>query len=356
MDICRISNKEEFLAAFAAGVRAGQEALLDAIARDPPVPAPAAAVLAVALPTISIAVLPRGAYLWIAAALIFSVVYPLLLWLPTLRYRRQGPSGHPYYRTLRTLGVLEIGRNLGYLAANAFMINARAVAQAFAWFAAVNLLVALGWIDDGPPSRGLGLVIAVQSAVALVYGLAVWRMTPGVGHLRERTAAVRALFAAHRAIGWTALVLLTVPVALAAVLLLSVLAVPEPPVVQLLAAGQIGPLGQTLEFAVLLAGLYLVTRAVHSAESRRLARQVAAAVIRYVDAEAVPCLENGAAMDCEDYRVLATGLLEARVYRFQRSTVFGRSPVYTLSPDLPLVADPETLGALRGHLHLEPAG
>ena len=61
-------------------------------------------------------------------------------------------------------------------------------------------------------------------------------------------------------------------------------------------------------------------------------------------------------MDCEDYRVLATGLLEARVYRFERSTVFGRLPVYTLSPDLTLVADPETLGALRGHLALEPAG
>jgi hypothetical protein len=60
-------------------------------------------------------------------------------------------------------------------------------------------------------------------------------------------------------------------------------------------------------------------------------------------------------MDCEDYRVLATGLLEARVYRIERTAVFGRLPVYTLSPDLTLVADPETLAALRGHLALEPA-
>jgi hypothetical protein len=61
-------------------------------------------------------------------------------------------------------------------------------------------------------------------------------------------------------------------------------------------------------------------------------------------------------MNCEDYRLLATGLLEARVYRFARTTVFGRLPVYTLAPDYSLVADPETLDALRGHLSLEPAG
>ena len=70
------------------------------------------------------------------------------------------------------------------------MINARAVAPAFAWFAAVNLLVAIGWLWRDIPARGLGLVIALQSVVTLIAGLAVWRMTPGVGRLRERTAAV----------------------------------------------------------------------------------------------------------------------------------------------------------------------
>ena len=102
-------------------------------------------------------------------------------------------SDHPYYRALRTLGVLGSGRGLGYIAGNAFVINARAVAPAFAWFAAVNLLVALGWIEDGPPARGLGLLIAAAVRLALVYGLSVWRMTPGVGHLRERTAPSAAL-------------------------------------------------------------------------------------------------------------------------------------------------------------------
>jgi hypothetical protein len=61
-------------------------------------------------------------------------------------------------------------------------------------------------------------------------------------------------------------------------------------------------------------------------------------------------------MDCEEYRRLATGLLEAHVYRFARSTVFGRLPIYALSPDLSLVADPETLAMLRGHLDLETEG
>lgn len=82
-------------------------------------------------------------------------------------------------------------------------------------------------------------------------------------------------------------------------------------------------------------------------------------MIRYIDEEVGPRLGSGeapAVMDCEDYRVLATGLLEARVYRFTRTTVAGRLPVYTLSPDLTLEADPETLGALRGHLDLEPIG
>ncbi|MEN6343601.1 MAG: hypothetical protein ABFC89_13705 [Methanospirillum sp.] len=356
MDICRISRKEEFLAAFAAVTRTEQEALLAATAADRPVPMAVATVLALAVPAVCIAVLPGGPYLWVAAALLLSIVYPVVFWLPLFRHDHRTKGTHGYLRTLGTLGLLDSGRKLGYLAANAFVINARAVAPAFAWFAAVNLVVAIGWIEDGPPSRGLGIVIAVQSVLALGYGLAVWRMTPGVGRLRERTAAVRSLFAAHRAIGWTLLVLLTVPVALGAVLLIPVLTIPEPPVLEVLAGGHVGPAGQTLVLLLLLSGLYAVTRTVHGRESRRLARQVAGAIIRYIDGDLGPRLESGAGRDCEEYRSLATGLLEARVYRFVRTAVFGRLPVYILSPDLSLVSDKETLSALRGHLNLEPAG
>lgn len=127
--------------------------------------------------------------------------------------------------------------------------------------------------------------------------------------------------------------------------------------VQVLTAGRVGPLGEALELGLLLVGLYTIARPVHSRESRRLARQIATAVVRYINGVVRPRLESGgpAAMDCDDYRVLATALLEARVYRFARSAIFGRVPIYVLTPDLSLVADPETLGALRGHLNLEPA-
>jgi len=357
MDICRITRKEEFLAAFAAVTRAEQEELLAAIAREHPVPAAAAVVLAIALPAICIAALSRGAYLWVAATLLFQMAYAIKLPLTALRHRRPADADHTYIRTLRTLGLLGPGRTLGYLAGNAFVINARAVALAFAWFAFVNLVVALAWLNDGPQASGLGLVIAVQSVIGLGYGLTVWRLTPGVGHFRERTAAVWAQFPAHRAIGWTVLFLLTVFVAFVSVLLLTLLLLPGPAVIRVLAEGRVSPLTQTLEFGLLLIGLYLVTRSAQVVESRRLARQVAEAIVGYIDREVHPRMEGitPAVMDCEDYRVLATGLLEARVYRYVRSTVFGRLPVYTLSPDLTLVADPETLGALRGHLALEPA-
>ena len=235
------------------------------------------------------------------------------------------------------------------------MINARAVALAFAWFAAVNLLVAIGWLLGDIPARGLGILIAIQAAIALSYGIAVWRLTPGVGHLRERTAAVYAQFAAHRAIGLTVIVLLTVPVALGAVLFLSILVLPGPAFLRVFAEGRVSPLAQTLEFGLLFLGLYVVTRTDQAVESRRLARQVAEAVIRFIDLDLRPRLESGAVMDCDEYRRLATGLLEARVYRFARSTVLGRLPIYALAPDLTLVADPETLAALRGHLDLGPA-
>ena len=355
MDICRISRKEEFLAALAAATRVEQEALLAATARDPPLPAAAVAVLAVALPAICIAVLPQGAYLWVGATLLFELAYPFLLLLPSLRNRRAPAADRAYLPTLKALGLLEPGRKLGYLAGNAFVINARAVAPALAWLATVNLLVALNWLGGDSPARGLGFVIAVQSALALALGLAVWRMTPGVGTLRERATAVRARFTAHREIGLILLAFLSVPVAFASVVLLSILVLPGPPVLRVLAEGQVSPLVQTLEFVVLLAGLYAVTRTTHSAESGLLARQVAEAIVRFIDQELAPRLEGDAVIDCEGYRALATGLLEARVYRFERGTVFGRLPVYTLTPDLTLVADPETLAALRGHLDLGPS-
>jgi hypothetical protein len=169
---------------------------------------------------------------------------------------------------------------------------------------------------------------------------------------------VRALFSEHRAVGWTVVLLLSVLVALAAVLLLPILIPAGPSFLRVLAEGRINPVARALEFVGLLVGLYLVTRTVQSRESRRMARQVADAVVRYLDDDLAPRLAGGgpAAMDCEEYRALATGLLEARVYRFDRLTLAGRLPVYLLTPDLSLVADAETLAALRGHLDLGSAG
>lgn len=356
MDICRITRKEEFLAALAAETRGVRVALLARLALDPPAPITPVLVLAVALPAVCIAALPGGPYLWVAASLFFSLMYPVLLLVPALLRRRRASAERAYLPTLRELGVLEPGRKLGYLAANAFVINTRGVAPAFGWFAAINLAVALSWLLAGPPSRPLGILIAAQSAVALGSGFIVWRMTPGVGRLRERANTVRAFLAANSAVGWMLVVLLSVLVALGAVLLFPVLVPAGPSFLRVLAVGRISPIGRGLELVLLLVGLYIVTRTVQSRESRRMALQVSEAAVRYIDEDIVPRLDGGpAAMDCEEYRVLATGLLEARVYRFERLTAAGRLPVYMLSPDLSLVADPETLAALRGHLNLEPA-
>ena len=182
-------------------------------------------------------------------------------------------------------------------------------------------------------------------------------MTPGVGHLRERTAAVRAGFAAHRAIGWTVLALLTVPVAFVAVVLLSLLVLPGPPVFRVLAEGRVSPLAQTLEFGVLLAGLYAVTRTAHSAESRRLARQVAEAIVRYIDEEVRPAPGETA----PSWTARTTGC-SRRASSRRGSTGSRARPSSAGCRSTPsprtysLVADPETLAALRGHLDLEPAG
>ncbi len=108
-----------------------------------------------------------------------------------------------------------------------------------------------------------------------------------------RTNEKEEFLAAHRTIGWT-VVLLTVPVALGAVLLLSLLVRPEPPVVQVLTAGRVGPMGEALGLGLLLAGLYAVARSVHTRESRRLARQVATAVVRTSTGRSAPAWRAGA--------------------------------------------------------------
>ena len=357
MDICRIDAKEECLAALALETREGQAALLDRISQDSPAPLTFAIALAVALPADSIWALPQGPYLWVAASLFFSLLHPALLLLPAFRRRNPAPRQHAYLRTLWSLGILGPGRKLGYLTGNAFVIGTSGVTPAFSWFAVVNLGVALAWVLAGPPSRALGIVIMTQSAIALGFGIVVWRMTPGVGRLRKQATAIQALFAAHRAVGWAVVVLLSVTATLGAVLLFPSLVLAEPTFIRVLVEGQIDPVAGGLEFAVLLVGLYTVTRTVQSRESRRLARFVTEAVIHYIDRDLAPRLADArqAMMDCEEYRALATGLLEARVYRFDRLTVLGRLPVYLLTPDLSLVVDPETLVALRGHLALEPS-
>src|SRR5690606_35020357 len=103
--------------------------------------------------------------------------------------------------------------------ANAFVINARAAALPFAWYAAVNLLVALTWVGHNGAASGLGVVIAVQSGIVLVSGFVAWRLTPGVGSLRRRTAAVRDRLAGYRSLTWVAVALLSVPVGFVAAVL-----------------------------------------------------------------------------------------------------------------------------------------
>mgnify|MGYP000521450352 CR=1 FL=1 len=87
------------------------------------------------------------------------------------------------------------------------------------------------------------------------------------------------------------------PTTAAAVLLVSQLNLTESAVVRVLAEGHVSPQAQALEFALLFAGLYGITRAVQSRESRRLARQVAEAARKAkVATQCGNCVVEGSAV------------------------------------------------------------
>ena len=80
----------------------------------------------------------------------------------------------------------------------------------------------------------------------------------------------------------------------------------------------------------------------------------------YITNDVLPTLETGisdlvpgddAEDTCENYRGIATCLIEAKMYRIQSiSTVI--FAVYFIQPDLSMILDKETLNMLRGHMEI----
>ncbi len=106
---------------------------------------------------------------------------------------------------------------------------------------------------------------------------------------------------------------------------------------------------------------YVIVRYMHSIFSRTLMLRINRSISGYITNDVLPTLESGisdldpgndAEDTCENYRAIATSLIEAKMYKIQSVSIFGHFAVYFIQPDLSMILDKETLNMLRGHMEI----
>jgi hypothetical protein len=205
------------------------------------------------------------------------------------------------------------------------------------------------------------LIITGQSVVIIIYYLSIYYLKPYSHRFLERIRLVRRRF--HRK-SYMIFVLVAATGILGLLLTVTALLAflfPGITVWEILNEGKITPVKNFTELVLVFLVQYVIVRFMHGLFSRRLMLRINRTIAGYITTEVLPALQkdragldSGSGPDsiCEDYREIATRLIEARMYAIRSASIFGHFPVYYIQPDLTMILDKETLGTLRGHMEL----
>jgi hypothetical protein len=129
--------------------------------------------------------------------------------------------------------------------------------------------------------------------------------------------------------------------------------------IRLMNLEHVSPLRWFLELSILIISQFLLIRFIHSLQSRRTSYHISKALVRFVNDEVLTLVNQIRAgerdeqsIDCDQYRRMMTGLLEAKMYRTIKSEIFGSFPLYLFESDLSLLFGQETITILRGHMSI----
>ncbi|MBP1930011.1 hypothetical protein J2741_002607 [Methanolinea mesophila] len=365
MDVCKEDNKEEFLARFAGDILAREQAWEERLVQTRPGPVDKGIFIAALAGILFFAlVFPGYPFLWIAASLFTIMFYPLTIVLPSairLATAGSGTTVREYVRMLRRVGIIRHRDNFVFVLWNAFFINSQPLAVPIILLCVSDLVTALLLLVFEIHPFRIILIIVGQSVVIVIYYLSILYLKPYSDVFLERVRSMRKHF--HQR-GYRVFLLVAATGVLGFILTMSAFLTflfPGITVWEIMNEGRLDLLKDFGRLILVILVQYVIVRFMHGIFSRGLIVRINRGISRYITTEVLPALDHGPAglagregdpYTCEDYREIATRLIEAKMYKTGSASIFGYFIIYFIQPDLSLILEKETLDSLRGHMEI----
>jgi hypothetical protein len=301
--------------------------------------------------------------LFIAAGFYLYMVYFITLIIPLGTGARGLPfkEVRQFFLTLYHSGVIPAADRFTRIMLDIFYINSRALFGGFLIiFSIVLVFTGIGFFK-GVFSGATVLVITFQSiSILTFYGL-VWKFEPYSLHYHNDMRELKGRLVTKRFPHWAVVVVFgTAAVLVLFVIISTIILLPGFTVHKVLTQTSIGNLDYPLLLiGIVLASQYFMVRFFHGISSRELAEQFSGAQIaRLQSADTEPGCELGSphAPDCpavlqaDRKREVAGALLDSKMYRVEKKTLFGAFPVYIVNPDFSVILDEQVLALITGYL------
>jgi hypothetical protein len=305
---------------------------------------------------------PQYVIAWIICSLFMIGIYPLsMLIILLIKGIRQRTDEHydNYIKTLKSLRLMKEKEYLIHMAWNVFFINSRSIGTALVVFCATNILAALVFYLVIRQATDLAILIAGQFMVFFVLYLLVLVLKPYNYRFEKFAGTVIIWFRRQKHIIWAILIFLGALGVLLALFLLWGYLFPGTVAIKLMTLEHVSPLRSFFELSIIIVSQFLLIRFIHSLQSRRTSYHISTSLVKFVNDEVLTVVNQIRAgdrdeqsIDCEEYRRLMTGLLEAKMYRTVKSETLGFFPLYLFQSDLSLILGKETIDILRGHMSI----
>ncbi len=321
-------------------------------------------VLCVAANVAALILLPEYPAFFITASCYLYMVYFITLLIPLGRgtFRFPLEEIRQFFSTLYTTGIIQTTDRFARIFLDAFFINSRALCSGFVLIFSLDIVYALAWYHAGmipPPALQ---IILFQAVAILVFYFFLWRFEPGTTQFREEIRGIRGAFTGKWYPSWAITLLFgTAALLVLLVIISTIILLPGMTVQTFLSLSGL----KSVEHFFIVTGLllvsqYFIVRFFHGIASERMAAQfseIRITALQSVDEKQEPAgsPDNGSegfgkTMSEEEMRNAAGALLESRIYRLDRQTLWGTFPVFLVNLDFSVVFDKQVLGAITGYL------
>jgi hypothetical protein len=308
--------------------------------------------------------LPDYFALFIAASLFLHMGYFITLLVPigegTLRF----PAGEiqKFFSVLYHTGIIPATDRFTRILLDVFFMNSRTLCFGFFCLFSLDVLFTGAGYYAGIFSSAIVTVILFQVLAFLVFYILLWRLEPGTTRFKQVISGMKDSLAGRRYPVWLIAALFGAVALLVLLVILSlIILLPGMTVKAFLSRSGLGDFtGLFLFIGLLAASQYFIVRFFHGIASTAMAARVSEHRIRMLQtaSEGAGVIPAGMARDDavssaatrDALRNAAESLLESRIYRLERRTLFGAFPVYLVNPDFSVIFDEEVIAVITGYL------